>query len=348
MLEKFNKHLKKSFSSGPKAKIMLALVVCLIIVITVILSVRKTIKINVDGNEKVYVTYKGTVKDVLHEQDIDLNDKDKVQPSLESEVAKDDTISIKKAIPIKVEFAGEEKEVLTAEDTIGDMLNAEADNLENNGVKYKEDDIVIPGKDAEISEDMNVEVISVVEEEQTETEDIPFETEVAVNDNELDSFREITKAGVPGEKEVTYKVVKHNDEVVDKIKVSEKPITEPQNECVTVGICTLKVDRNGENYKSKKTLFLEATAYCTGTITATGKGVVRDPSGISTIAVDPRVIPLGSLVEVEGYGRAVASDTGGAIKGDIIDVYLDTYSECDEWGRKHNVEVNIIAYPGEW
>lgn len=348
MIEKFKKHLKKSFSSGPKAKIMAGLIFALIIVVVVILSVRKTVKINVDGNEQVYVTYKGTVEDVLHEQDIDINQKDKVQPSLNSKVAEDETISIKKAVPIKVEFAGQEKEVLTAEDTIGDMLEVEGESLENNGITYKDEDLVTPNKDSLINKDMNVKVVDVVEEDEVENEDIPYETETTVNNNELDSFREVTKAGVPGQKEVTYKVIKHDDEVVDKIKISEKPLSEPQNECVTVGSCVLKVDRNGQNYKSKKTLHLESTAYCTGTITATGKGVKRNPSGISTIAVDPRVIPLGSLVEVEGYGKAEASDTGGVIKGNIIDVYLNSESECEAWGRKYNVEVNIIAYPGEW
>ncbi len=51
-----------------------------------------------------------------------------------------------------------------------------------------------------------------------------------------------------------------------------------------------------------------------------------------TIAVDPRVIPLGSRVYIEGYGVFVAEDTGGAIKSKKIDVFLDSHSRCFENG----------------
>ena len=74
---------------------------------------------------------------------------------------------------------------------------------------------------------------------------------------------------------------------------------------------------------------------------------MRDPNGLSTIAVDPSVIPLGSKVHVEGYGYAIASDTGGAIKGNKIDLYMNSEAECISFGRR-TVTVNIIAYPGEW
>ena len=70
-------------------------------------------------------------------------------------------------------------------------------------------------------------------------------------------------------------------------------------------------------------------------------------AGLSTIAVDPSVIPLGSKVYVEGYGYAIAADTGGAIKGSTIDIYLNSSSECNNWGRR-SVNVLVVAHPGEW
>ena len=100
-----------------------------------------------------------------------------------------------------------------------------------------------------------------------------------------------------------------------------------------------------ENYK--QVLHVEATAYSGGTITAMGLKPVRNPSGISTIAVDPRVIPLGSKVFIPGYGYAIASDTGGAIKGNIIDLYLNSAQECTNWGRR-NITIYVVAYPGQW
>lgn len=93
-----------------------------------------------------------------------------------------------------------------------------------------------------------------------------------------------------------------------------------------------------------KTLTMESTAYYGHGITASGLKPVRNPDGISTIAVDPDVIPLGTKVYVSGYGLAIAADTGGAIKGNIIDVFLNTHEECISWGRR-NVTVQILEYP---
>ena len=90
-----------------------------------------------------------------------------------------------------------------------------------------------------------------------------------------------------------------------------------------------------------KTLTMESTAYYGHGTTALGLKPVRNPNGLSTIAVDPNVIPLGTKVYVSGYGLAIAADTGGAIKGNIIDVFLNSYEECYSWGRRQ-VTVQIL------
>lgn len=93
---------------------------------------------------------------------------------------------------------------------------------------------------------------------------------------------------------------------------------------------------------------LEATAYtadcegCSG-ITYTGIDLRNSPEK-KVVAVDPTVIPLGSIVEVEGYGRAVAGDIGGAIKGDRIDLHVATKDEAFSFGRK-NVKVTVVETP---
>lgn len=90
-----------------------------------------------------------------------------------------------------------------------------------------------------------------------------------------------------------------------------------------------------------KILTMESTAYYGHGTTALGLKPVRNPNGLSTIAVDPNVIPLGTKVYVSGYGLAIAADTGGAIKGNIIDVFLNSYEECYSWGRRQ-VTVQIL------
>ncbi len=91
-----------------------------------------------------------------------------------------------------------------------------------------------------------------------------------------------------------------------------------------------------EPEREPETVTFEATAYTwTGNRTATGTWPSR-----GTVAVDPRVIPLGTELHIKGYGPAVAADTGGAIKGQIIDLYMDSEHECWQWGRQ-KVEVQI-------
>lgn len=77
------------------------------------------------------------------------------------------------------------------------------------------------------------------------------------------------------------------------------------------------------------------TATCTGCtgITATGINLWTHPNE-KIVAVDPSVVPLGSKVYVEGYGYATAADTGGAIKGDKIDLLFPSVAEAFRWGRK--------------
>lgn len=93
--------------------------------------------------------------------------------------------------------------------------------------------------------------------------------------------------------------------------------------------------------------YMESTAYSSdgndplggGTVTAMGTSLLSDPM---QVAVDPSVIPLGSKVWVEGYGYATANDTGGAIKGNILDVHFSSTSQANAWGRKYNVKVIVL------
>ena len=99
----------------------------------------------------------------------------------------------------------------------------------------------------------------------------------------------------------------------------------------------------GGGASSGKTVIVESTAYsvaesASSFYTALGIDLRQNPM---VIAVDPRVIPLGSRVEVSGYGTAIAGDTGGAIKGNKIDVHFSSVAQCLQWGRR-TVTVKIL------
>lgn len=99
------------------------------------------------------------------------------------------------------------------------------------------------------------------------------------------------------------------------------------------------------NTAASKELIMEATAYtascegCSG-ITATGINL-KENSNAKIISVDPTIIPLGSKVYVEGYGEAIAGDTGGAIKGNKIDVFIPSQQDAINFGVKQ-LKVTIL------
>ncbi|ACD21968.1 hypothetical protein FDE76_00945 [Clostridium botulinum] len=118
----------------------------------------------------------------------------------------------------------------------------------------------------------------------------------------------------------------------------------------TMSICiftTTFVNNEVQAFVSSKTdqnieMICPSTAYSSGGMTASGIQCVRNPNGISTISVDPSVFPYGSILYIEGYGYAVAADSGAAIKGNKIDVYFNSDEECCEWGVR-DVKVTCLG-----
>lgn len=106
-----------------------------------------------------------------------------------------------------------------------------------------------------------------------------------------------------------------------------------------------KTPSRSDSDKVVKEFTVSASAFtancngCSGT-TATGINLKSNPD-MKVIAVDPDVIKLGTKVHVQGYGYAIAGDTGGAIKGNKIDVFFPTKAEAYKWGRK-DVKIKIL------
>jgi 3D (Asp-Asp-Asp) domain-containing protein len=109
----------------------------------------------------------------------------------------------------------------------------------------------------------------------------------------------------------------------------------------TAGAAAKKSQTTGQTLtqppsKGGRTLTVSATCYILKGTTASGL-----PTGPGIVAVDPTVIPLGTKLYIPGYGKGVAADTGGGIKGDIIDLWYSTYAQCAKWGRR---TVTITIY----
>ncbi len=155
----------------------------------------------------------------------------------------------------------------------------------------------------------------------TESSKIKFETEYK-EDPEIEAGIETTvQEGEDGKKIVTTKITFYNGEEFDKDVVDTK-IEKPVNEIISKGTKivwkTMQTPEGEIRYWKKMRVY--ATHYdsrCPGCNETTAIGM---RAGKGVIAVDPKVIKLRSSVYIPGYGKAVAGDTGGAIKGNIIDL----------------------------
>lgn len=152
---------------------------------------------------------------------------------------------------------------------------------------------------------------------------------------------ELTMNGVTKTKEPATVNTKTNTKETEN-NSSEKSAPAPkEKQAVTTPPSTNQVPTAAAG----KEMTVTATAYtafckgCSGT-TFTGIDLRANPNQ-KVIAVDPSIIPLGSRVWVEGYGEAIAGDIGGAIKGNIIDVFLQHNEDALNWGRK-TVKIKIL------
>jgi len=298
-----------------------------------------TVRITDNNNSYSVKTNAETVEELLKEEEVSLNELDTINAE-NSDIIKDNMeIVIKRAFYVNVIIDDKEPvKIKTNYDTVGKVVS---DLRKEHGTEY----ILESGSSSSKPEpNMRIKVNSVKEVSETKKEDIPFETVVVEND-ELEVGKErVTAEGLNGQKETEIKTVyvggkvssiTESEPVIVKeavSKVIEKGTKKPEPVVPTV-------KTNNGDFKISKELSMKATAYtATGNRTASGM-----MARVGVVAVDPRVIPLGSKLYIEGYGYAIAGDTGGAIKNNRIDLFFNTERECVNYGVKNNVKVYVLG-----
>lgn len=244
----------------------------------------------------------------------------------------------------KIFVDGKVVEVETRKTTVKELLAQESIAL---GALDK----VEPKLEVQLGESQVVKINRIKIRRVEKEQEVPFKVVIKKDANLKKGVKKVIVKGKKGTKVETYEILSV-DGVDNKVElVRSKELLLPRNQLVAIGTKkevivekiplqirkgsrTITLSRGG---KLGRVLYLESTAYThTGNRTATG---IWPNKGI--VAVDPSVIPLGTRLYVEGYGYAVAADTGGAIKGGIIDVFFNNRSECIKWGRRR-VEVRVI------
>lgn len=291
----------------------------------------RPITVTIDGDQQVYETAASTVGDFLNEAEIEIGQYDDVSISNIKLIEENLEIEIKRAFPIHFTDGVEESAEMWV--TKGTTIE---EALEKNEIDVNKLDKVSPKLTDKVKKDTDITITRIEEKEIEVEEAIAFKT-IEKNDSSMNKGQsKVVKQGQEGKANKTYKITYENGKEVARDLIAEEVIKESVAKEVAVGTKTVKVSSAPSG---GKTFRMEATAYgpdcngCSG-ISAYGLNIAASPTP-KVIAVDPNVIPLGSRVWVEGYGEAIAGDTGGAIKGNRIDVLVQSEAwAAKHWGRK--------------
>lgn len=307
------------------------------------------ITMNVNSQPRQVATNCATVGELLSEEHIRLTKDDYLGMDLDQKIYDGMTIWLRLAIDVTVK-AGQESY------TVHSQPLTVAQALEEAGVEVDEDDILDKPRLAYLYEDTTITVNKIETRRVEVLEDIepPVETREAAY--LTPGSTSVIEPGEKGQKRTVYSVSYKDGVEVARELISEEVIKEPEprvegvgpaygvassfteSGAVTESGMGTAIAADGSEFSYSRSFTAQATAYtATGNQTATGTW----PAQGRTIAVDPSVIPLGSRVYVVGYGYAIAEDTGGAVQGNIIDLYMDSYSDCINWGRR-NVTIYIL------
>lgn len=327
------------------AKLAAVIMVCLVLTTSLVYGwMKKDIKISDAGKELTISTFKNTVYDVLEENAINIGPHDKIDISMTEKLKDGLSISIQRAKKINIQTKDANLFLFTLGDTVESALK-EADIL------IGDNDRIEPGLNAPLTNEMQVSVIRVEEKLVSQQVQMDFTNEVKKNENLAKGLVNVIQKGQHGEKHVTIKVVYEDGKEVSKQIVGEKVIKKPINGIIEEGAKTTLVTSRG-SVRFSRAIKMTATAYdisyesCGKTPDHPQYGITY--SGLKVrpgiVAVDPRVIPLGTWLYVEGYGEALAADVGGAIKGNRIDLYFESSKEVDRYGKRA-VKVYVLDKP---
>lgn len=304
---------------------------------------------NIDKTSAIR-TRQETVDAFLSENKITLGEHDKMSIAQTDLLVDNMELIIRRGVGATVIVRGEEKHISATEPTVAAALS-------ENGILTADADVITPAREEAVTDGVVITVVSVTDDYIVETTSIPFETIEQEDASMYKGEKKVVTEGTNGTLDTMYHVIWHDGAEVGREEVGTAVTLAPVNKVVSIGtkekVVSVKSSTEGSSRGSlssrgdmryKKKLTVTATAYDTSP--AENGGYSRTALGLTPrfgiVAVDPSVIPLGSRIYVEStndgqswvYGYAIAGDTGGAIKGNRIDLCYNSHREASAFGRR--------------
>ncbi len=293
------------------------------------LSIRRAVAITVDDGSVPYLlfTTAPTVGEALLREHVTLYLGDRVQPSAGSRVSAGLRVFIERSVPVLVTADGRTTHTRTRGKTVGGTLM-------DLGITVAGADRVVPELDQPIVDQQEIRVVRRTDVTLVERRPIPYESIMVPDDNlELDQQR-LAQVGANGEYRKRWRVLYEDGVEVSRVLLDEWTAAQPVTRRVAYGrkIVSRQLETPEGTVSYWRKIRMYATSYSparSGTPkSAPWYGRTRIGLQLRTgiVAVDPNVVALRSWVYVPSYGKAIAGDTGGGVRGKWIDMGYDDAS----------------------
>ncbi len=290
----------------------------------------KTVYFVQDGHQVKMKTRSSSVGEFLKENNIVLGPDKAVIPEAATPIEDDMVVEIRDKHNIVLIADNNKLEFKSLARTVGEVLAEKK-------LVLGDEDIVVPGVEQEITKDLEIRVTRVVKKTEEKKVAIPYSTKTIKDPGIQRGITKTVTAGRNGEELQKWVVIYHDGREKARQLIEKQVISPPKDAVVHVGTGANVVSRGGQTFRYRQVMDVYASAY-----TYTGNNTASEvPPSYGVVAVDPRVIPLGTRLYVEGYGFATALDTGGSIRGNRIDVFQETYNAARSWGVR-KVRVYIL------
>lgn len=259
----------------------------------------RSIDLVIRNQHTQHFTSASTVADALTEFGVHVAPDDYVNPAPATPLVEGMSIEYRRAIPVTVVLAHDRRTIRSSAATVADLLRG-------NGINYSNDDRVFPKLDARPYANMTIRVARVQSWTQKLREAI----------------------GYDGLREITVRFRRAEDGTLTRNILASRILRAPQADFVA--------EKLGEYVTrfARSAMTMIATAYTPQCDGCSGIAALGIPARHGVVAVDPRVIPLGTKLYIPGYGTAIAADTGSAIIGSRIDLCFTSYADAIQFGRR--------------
>jgi uncharacterized protein YabE (DUF348 family) len=323
--------LKNGVSLSRKNLVLVVALTLAVLVATGFAWSYKKVNVAVDGKQISVNTLYNNAGAVLNQAGVVLGSEDEYRLSTEK-ITNGTTIEVYRAIPITVVYKRASQTVVTSKPTVGEV--AASLNIAKDNIKLE------PDPSTKVTAGMTIVATTLSEKMVEKQVAEPFQIIRQPDPTMEKGVEKVENEGKDGVKSITLKIKFVDEQQTGQDVLSEKIIEPPTPKVIRVGVRdTVETSRGNLRFRRVETM--EATAY--NPWDGSGAGITASgvPARHGIVAVDPRVIPLGTRIYVPGYGLALAADTGGDIVGKRIDLCFEGYTEAMSYGRR-TVKVYIL------